>query len=148
MLDLSMLKEPVVTGLSSDASGMLRVTFSDKSTKVIPVLQPPPKSDTNTADWTLYPDVFCLGATVVREGDVLALEILREGGKPGQLTVDIKGDGCAVNGGTATRLVTDRGFVLVTVSDEGTFPKLEVTATGLGKVRRATLLVPKAAANG
>ena len=84
MLDLSMLKEPVVTGLSSDASGKLTATFSDKSTKVISVLQPPPKSDTNTADWTLYPDVFCLGATVVREGDVLALEILREGGKPGQ----------------------------------------------------------------
>ena len=74
MLDLSMLKEPVVTGLSSDASGKLTATFSDKSTKVISVLQPPPKSDTNTADWTLYPDVFCLGATVVREGDVLALE--------------------------------------------------------------------------
>jgi hypothetical protein len=50
-----MLKEPVVTGLSSDASGKLTATFSDKSTKVISVLQPPPKSDTNTADWTLYP---------------------------------------------------------------------------------------------
>jgi hypothetical protein len=148
MLDLSMLKEPVVTGLSSDAAGKLTATFSDKSTKVISVLQPPVKTDANTADWTLHPDVFCLGATVVREGDTLALEILREGGKAGSLTVDIRGDGCAVNGGTATRLSTDRAFVLVTVSDEGTFPKLEVTATGLGKVRRATLLVPKAVSNG
>lgn len=140
MLDPKLIDGQVVTGIDV-VGGKLRVTYAKGDVATFELTPVAVKVDGATCGWADTPNSFCLAGARQVAG-MLLVELVRENGNAGSVTVDVQLDaGEFAAGGSAARQSVTGSVAVFALADGAEPAKATVVATGAHRTRNAVFTV-------